>query len=111
MGGIEFKCGNSKVPLPLPVTKANPSDGASRPRATRNAGGTGNSPTPKSKRTVPLRTLWVDHKPASRDVDNPKSNTVFFKDGDSSQSDGHRFDGNKKYMRLLTSGRNTHRGG
>merc|ERR1712007_293228 len=46
-----------------------------------------------------------------RDVDNPNSNTVFFKDGDSSQSDGHRFDGNKKYMRLLTSGRNTHRGG
>jgi len=57
-----------------------------------------------------LRTLGVDHEPASRDVDNLKSKTVFFKDGDSSHSDGHHFDGNKNYMSLLTSGRNTHRG-
>merc|ERR1712048_960022 len=103
--GNEFKSrGESKVPLPLPVTKANPSDGASRPGAARNAGGRGNSPTPESKSTEPLQTLGVDHKPATRNVGNLKSNTVFLTDGDMSQIDGRR-------LSLLTSERNTHTSG
>lgn len=110
--GNEFKShGESKVPLPLPVTKANLSDGASRPGATQNAGGRGNSPTQESMSTNPLRTLGVDHKPASRNVGNVKSNTVFFADGDMSQSDGRRSNGKNNDNSLLTSGRNTHAGG
>jgi len=108
--GNEFKsCGNSKVRLPLHVTKANPSDGASRLGATGNAGGRGNAPLTESNRMMPFRTFGVDQKPALRDGDNLKWNAVVFKDGGSSQN-GHRFVGNKNCMSLLTSGRNTHRG-
>jgi len=94
--GNEFKsCGSSKVQLPPPVTKANPADSVSRHQATRNAGGRESSPAPESKRTV----------------DNLTSSTRFFKDRNSSQSDGHSLNGNKNHMSLLNCGMNIHRGG